>query len=637
MRRPRKALVLAAGYGKRLQPLTQVRPKPLLPVWNKPVLERTLEQLRSWGVAEVVINAHHHADQIFSHLLAHPPAGLRCSLSYEPEILGTGGALAKARWFIGNEPFWMINADIVTDLPCNPLVEMHSRTGALATLWLTPDAGPRTVECRDGVITSFRCKRPGAQDTATFCGLQLLSPGIVSYLGSGAFSSIIEAYEEAMRRGHRISGCIIPGAFWADIGEPASYLAAHREMLRRPCWRIRGQHPDRWAACGKHAQIAAGAQVVNSVVWDHAVIGPRAVVDSAIVADQTLVTGPAEHMALPAEAMADPVLDRVLRTLGWARRTTSVLPLRPRGSARSFTRLVNNGSSLECAGPQSVILVRYSLERPENALYAGHTRFLTRHGVAVPRVLVNWPSERVTVFEDAGTCSLEQLVHALEPSKVEPLYQKAIDVVVNLHTRATQGARHTRLRLSIPFTQALYEWEQNLFCEQFLMRHVRPEAEDMELIRAEMARLIPPLTQAPKVLIHRDLQSSNILIRSGRAILIDYQGMRHGAAAYDLASLLCDPYVCLAGELRDRLLHYYRARIPEGGMTDSLFWCAAVERLAQALGAFGRLGSNPDTAYFLKHIPPAVRQLQVALSKTGTLPTLERCLHRCQECQPAQE
>jgi aminoglycoside/choline kinase family phosphotransferase len=294
--------------------------------------------------------------------------------------------------------------------------------------------------------------------------------------------------------------------------------------------------------------------------------------------------------------------------------------LPPRGSARTFTRL-------EC-GRRKAILVSYSLDRPENALYAHHARFLAGQGVSVPAILLDRPDAQACVLEDAGEVSLQNLVPTLSRQRCLTLYRQVLDNVIRLHGRAGRAAHRANLPLNKPFTRHLYQWEQNLFCEQFLQRHASVPAPILAAIRLELAALIPAQVRAPRVLVHRDLQSSNVLIANGKPVLIDFQGMRWGTAAYDLASLLCDPYVNLPPEIRDELLDYYARHADDGENARRLFWVAAIERLSQALGAYGRLGANPATASFLQHIPAGVDQLLGAIRHVGTLPVLQDALEK---------
>jgi len=622
MKTPRKAIILAAGYGSRLLPLTLLKPKPLFPMWGKPVLGHTLELLHRWGVREVLVNVHHQAHQILAYLQSHPVQGLKYQISFEPDVLGTGGVLPKARWFLDDQPFWMINADVMADLDGRPLIRAFEEKQAIASLWLHPERGPRTVEHRNGLINVFKTPMAKTEGTATFCGLQLLSPRILKFLPESGFSSIVDAYENALVAGEKIAGVIVPHAYWADIGSHETYLAAHREMLNLSRWKKLRPQNGRIVATGTGTTIHPQAKVDRAVLWDHVTLLPGACVHDAVVTDGVTLNRPATYMAIPAASLPDPVIDRVLKELHWDPRDTTVLPLPPRGSARTFTRLVSGVSH----NTKSAILVRYSLERPENGLYTSQARFLAKHGVSVPAVLLDWPKEQICVLEDVGETSLEQLFPTLDKARCLTIYKQTLETVARLHHQATQAATRHPIKLSIPFTRHLYEWEQALFCDQFLRRHLPVNDAMCQEIRRELAGLIPVQVRAPRVIVHRDLQSSNILLNNGRIFLIDFQGMRMGTAAYDLASLLCDPYVNLSDEIREELLDYYLGRVPDGKSVRDLFWIAAVERLCQALGAYGRLGAAPATAYFLKHIPAGIYQLNKALRHVPGLPTLKHCL-----------
>jgi NDP-sugar pyrophosphorylase family protein/aminoglycoside/choline kinase family phosphotransferase len=627
MKRPRKAIVLAAGFGERLMPLTLCRPKPLCPIWGKPALLHALELLRGWGVREALINLHCHAGKIVDYLRLNPVPGLRCQFSFEPDILGTGGVLPRARWFLDDDPFWMMNADVLADVSCQPLLRALQRHAALAALWLIPDRGPRTVETSRGLIRCFRSPRAGAPGTSTFSGLHLISPRILDYLPPTGETSIVNAYERAMQAGEPVAGAVVPHAYWADIGTPQTYLAAHAEIAgraraRQPGQRLYGIRPlqpkGSFLAVGRRVSIAPSARVSNAVIWDDVTIGPGATVTSATVADGVVVRDDVSYLALRADLLAEPDIRPALRGLGWNAAVTVALPLPPRGSARTFVRVRS--------GRRRAVIVNYSLDRPENGLYAGHARFLKAHGIRVPEVLLDWPSDRVCALEDVGARALQQLVPSLSAGGCEALYRRVLDHVIRLHGPASDAARRRRLPLSKPFDRRLYEWEHNLFVEEFLGRRIALKTPVLTAIRRELAALIPAQLRARRVLIHRDLQSSNILIKRGEPVLIDFQGMRLGPAAYDLASLLCDPYVCLPARLRDALLDYYARRAQDGEAARRLFWTAAVQRITQALGAFGRLGAVPATAYFVRHIPAGVRQYLDALAHVGSLPTLKRCM-----------
>ncbi len=425
-----------------------------------------------------------------------------------------------------------------------------------------------------------------------------------------------------MIAGEKIAGVVVPHAFWADIGSQESYLAAHRDMLDLPRWKKFRSQDGRIVATGANTRIHPKAKVDRAVLWDNVTLLPGTNVHDMIVADGVTLYTQASYMAIPAERLPDPIVAQVLSQLNWDPKCTTVLPLPPRGSARTFTRLITGTPK----SSQSAILVRYSLERPENGLYTSQARFLAKNGVSVPSVLVDWPKEQICVLEDVGENSLEHLWPSLTRKQGVALYQQTLDNVAGLHTRATLTAARQPIELSMPFTRHLYEWEQTLFCEQFLRRHFPVDEALCQKIRKELAGLIPALARAPRVIVHRDLQSSNVLVKKGQVFLIDFQGMRMGTPAYDLASLLCDPYVNLPHEVRDELLDYYLGLVPNGKSIKDLFWIAAVERLAQALGAFGRLGAAPATSYFLKHIPAGINQIRNALTHVTGVPTLKGCL-----------
>ena len=131
-----KAMILAAGFGTRLRPLTEMKPKALMPVANKPILARNIEYLISHGITEIIVNAHHHHQQIVDYLREESSIGLNIEVKVEQEILGTGGGIKNAEDFWDKEPFFVINSDILTDIDLAAVYQVHQTSGALVTLVL---------------------------------------------------------------------------------------------------------------------------------------------------------------------------------------------------------------------------------------------------------------------------------------------------------------------------------------------------------------------------------------------------------------------------------------------------------------------------------------------------------------------
>ena len=614
---PQRAIVLAAGFGTRLAPLTRSLPKALVPLWGVPMLEHALLLLRSWGVRDVLINCHAHAGQLLDAARKMRIDPLRLTLSFEPEILGTGGALHRAAWFLNDDPFWLLNADVAADLDPRPLLQ-HPPTGrGMATLWMEPRLGPRTVRLAGSRVVSFRDPRPGSPGTATLCGLHLVSPRILGFIPPG-FSTIVGAYGRAMDQGYAIRAVTVPDAFWADVGTPEQYLDAHADIVARyrrntPGSRLMNPAMNRrrrgvtirgFAAIDSSARVEPGAHLANAVVWPMARIGAHARLRDVVVGRSTAIDCPAGRLVMPAvEALSAPEAEAV-QQLGWPLQGTVVecLPPRP-GSGRTFTRIRRGG--------QTAMLVGYDPERTENRLYAPLARFLCGVGVRVPAVLHDDPGHCLTLFEDVGNQSLESLARQADPALVRDWYRQILDQAAHLHGPVTRAAGRRNLFLMEPFTPALFRREHELFAAYALNPTPNLSQSLRNEVLADLHGVARRLTRLPRVLLHRDLQSSNLYRVQEEWVWIDFQGMRFGPAAYDLASLLCDPYVSLPLATQMDLLNCIPAEQVAG------FWFAAVQRLTQALGAYGRLTSFPGNQGFQRYVPPARHMLQRAVRLAG--------------------
>ena len=190
------------------------------------------------------------------------------------------------------------------------------------------------------------------------------------------------------------------------------------------------------------------------------------------------------------------------------------------------------------------------------------------------------------------------------------------------------------LQLAESYSEKLYRWEQNYFLENFVGAVCRLElapafTRDLE---RELNELIDRLQKIEPSLIHRDLQSQNIMLKNGQAVLIDFQGMRRGCLFYDLGSLICDPYVTLTGEQQDELISfYYDLMMPSYSRREFVhnFREASAQRLMQALGAYGFLGLKKNKPDFLKHVDPGINNLSAAAASVETLPVLRELAGRC--------
>lgn len=286
-----KAMILAAGLGVRLRPLSERRPKVLVPVANIPVLGRTIEYLKAHGVTEIVANAHHHHRQVLDHVDDGRPYGIPVRVLVEPEILGTGGGIRNTAGIWGAEPFIVINGDILTDIDLRAAYDAHLRTGAPATLVLHEREEFSKVQLAGpaGISDISRHVIPGR---LAFTGIHIIEPRLLKLLpGSGKFD-IIDCYRDILRSGGALGAYVATGHYWRDIGSLSSYLLSNREALGTRCSEIadsaRLDASSRivdWAVVGERARIGQDAVIERSVLWEDVVVrdGVR-VIDSVVTA-----------------------------------------------------------------------------------------------------------------------------------------------------------------------------------------------------------------------------------------------------------------------------------------------------------------------------------------------------------------
>ncbi|MER3431797.1 MAG: hypothetical protein C4325_00850 [Blastocatellia bacterium] len=277
-----KAMILAAGFGTRLFPLTIDRTKPAIPFLGKPLVGYVAEYLSGFGLKEIIVNVHHQPDSVVSALGDGSKFGVRIEYSREePSILGTAGALDNVRALLESETFLVINGKIITDIDLSLAIAHHRRTNALATMVLLPNLKKERftiVNCDDGRVVGF----DGFPDPASngnepplmFTGIQILEPAVLDYIPRGVYSDIVPAvYKPAIADGKRISAFVAAGR-WYELSTIERYLEVSLAKLA-----------PRSSFVGKGCTIAETAEIESSILWDDVIVGDRSRIYRSVIAD----------------------------------------------------------------------------------------------------------------------------------------------------------------------------------------------------------------------------------------------------------------------------------------------------------------------------------------------------------------
>lgn len=225
-----KALILAAGFGTRLKPYSEATPKPLFPIAGQPNLDILIRNLVNAGCDEVLINTH-HLHQSIDRFLSSQKYAIPVRVKYEPQILGTGGAIKNLETFWNSGPFFVINSDIVTDIDFKSVYGFHLQHSHPVTLVIYDDTEFNTllIDQNDFVVDFYAHNSPlnhHNKKQATFTGIQVLDPSVLEFIPKNEFSSSIEAYEKMIQKGLKIKTFRPKKAYWKDFGTPERYQQA---------------------------------------------------------------------------------------------------------------------------------------------------------------------------------------------------------------------------------------------------------------------------------------------------------------------------------------------------------------------------------------------------------------------------
>ena len=283
-----RAIILSAGYGTRLWPLTEDRTKPAIPILGKPLVGYVAEYLAQHDIRDIVVNLHHRPESVRNALGDGSAFGVNLEYVEEPVILGTSGALDNARELLDGDTFVVVNGKIITDIDLKRALETHRRTKAVATLVLLPNKACErfsVVNVEGDLLKGFggMPKRDEFSDQnppLMFTGIHFMEPEIFNYVPKGRFSdSVIDVYPAAMQNGQRIA-VHVAHEHWYELSTIPRYLDISLTLLKQL-----GLNVQR----GDDCHISPDAAVQNSVLWDNVHIGEGARVSRAILADHVVI------------------------------------------------------------------------------------------------------------------------------------------------------------------------------------------------------------------------------------------------------------------------------------------------------------------------------------------------------------
>ncbi len=559
------AMILAAGYGTRLRPITDEIPKPLIPVGDRTLLENILLNIFNAGIADFAINTHHLSDMI-AEGIEKSSWREKVTVFKEDEILGTGGPLVNAKAILSSgDGFLLHNGDIFTDIDLGKLIDAHkSDKSSLVTMVMVDGPENKVAVNDDGMVVDILGKLgiEGSHRLFTYAGIACFSQEIFDYLPQEPQNcSIISAILDLMRDKPESVAAFIaddngrgkrPGPVWNDLGTVDKLIEAHKDIIN-------------------------GEFVLPDL------------------SDGDMIRMPMK-------------------------------PLQRQGSDRFFFRLHENSDT-------SRIVMCASDDNADFERFIEIGNFLNSEKLGSAEIFCSNRENHTLIMEDLGDDTLYRLLKRCNSSaEVESLYRKVIEWLVNFQvatygqTGNTETERIDKQLLHLRlFDHDYLRWETDYFCENFLVDYCGLDVSELSSLNVEFDSLADESLSHPQVMIHRDFQSQNILFENCELRIVDFQGARIGHIAYDLMSLVNDPYADLSKDLRNSLISYYfellrRTSLRKcctSGDEHSLVSAAALQRNMQALGAFAFLSIHKEKREYEHFIPSGLRLLKEVVEESG--------------------
>ena len=298
-------MILAAGLATRLRPLTDSRPKLLIPIQNRPLLHWLVEYLYSVGAEEVIINGHHLSDKLIDSLKgANFPVPV--NVRVEKILLGTGGGIRNVADFWDERPFVVINGDILSSIDLREVCRKHESSAATVTLVLKDDPRFNRVEVgEDGRILSFT---GGPEKCLAFTGIQVLNPEVLAFIPPDIPISMIDCYLQLISSGKKVMAHVVKGQYWRELGSLEGYLQAHQELFQLKETPFQGLQVDGtqvvhdsvrlgsdirldgMVCIGQECELDSEVEIQESIIWDQVKVKAGCSIRRSIIGSGVVVT-----------------------------------------------------------------------------------------------------------------------------------------------------------------------------------------------------------------------------------------------------------------------------------------------------------------------------------------------------------
>lgn len=590
--------ILSAGFGERLRPITLHIPKPLLPILGKPILQLIIEKVSKLNPNQILINLHYKKEMIEEWLRSFVSKS-KTIILHEDKILGTGGALKNAEKFLEENLFVVYNSDVLSDIDLECLINHHISSKNIATLAIHDYPTFNKLEI-DGKGFLKGIHETGEKGSFAFTGIAVYEKKFLRFLPEGV-SSILTAWIKAINQGYKIGTFDISGTYWKDIGTPVSYFKAVIDALKKD---------------GEMVYIDPSIDWCNNIEFEGNIIIEKGV--KKISKDKIRLRN---CLILPSSQLSNSNYVNCITFSKFKLDINETELLEKEGNNNYI--LVGRGGSdrifFRTKGKEkSVILMQSDKNNPDFQRHIEYTIFFKKYGVPVPELIKIDTENKRAYFEDLGDITLYSWLKCKRSnSEIEEMYQKVIEILILLHTTATEHVNECPLLKNRIFDYEYFRWESNYFIERFVKAIMNIGINEFPNLDKELHKLALKADSFPKTIIHRDFQSQNIIVKDFNSpYTVDYQGARIGPPAYDIVSLMWDPYWRIDDSTRERLLDYYihkmsknMQKFKENEFRETILPCR-LQRHMQALGAYGFLSEMKAKKYFLKYVPEGIRLLK---------------------------